>query len=396
MPSASVVRAQTRCQPVRGDHLENVIRIQQCHEQLLTAIAERLGIGTHRDVHVAAVMSTTGQPLAVQTFPAAEAGYRQLLGWAEQFGTARCAGVEGMGSYGAALSRHLLSHHIEVFEVAGLGGSARRRRGKSDPADAVAAARAVVSGRARTHAKSGDGPIEIARLYRGARLSAVKARTQAVNQLKAVLVTADPALREELTALPRRQLVHACVTLIDGKDAANEEPLLQATRFTLHILAVRIEQLTAEARQLQLRQADLLERHFPMLLAAVGVGPESAAVLLIAMGDNLDRLRGESSFAALCGVSPVEYSSGGRRQRRLNRGGNRQANAALHCIVLSRLRWDPRTQAYYARRIEQGKTRREIIRCLKRYVAREVYRLVQERPATGDETAGTAASHGGE
>ncbi|MFI7337267.1 IS110 family transposase [Streptomyces sp. NPDC050085] len=336
---------------------------------------------------MAAVMSVTGKLLEVQEFPATSAGYRELREWAGQFGAVRRAGVEGTGSFGAALSRYLLSHNVDVFEVAGLGRAANRRRSKSDRGDAEAAARAVQSGRARTRAKSGNGPVEIARLYKGARDSAVKARTQAINQLKSVLITADPALREELTGLSQRQLVHACGTLIAEEHEGSGGPVAQATRFILRTLAQRIEQLAAEARMLQLRQAQLLERNFPALLATVGVGPESAAVLLIAMGDNPGRIHGEASFAALCGASPVEYSSGGRHLRRLNRGGNRQANAALHRIVLTRLRWDPRTQAYYARRTEQGKTRREIIRCLKRYVAREVYRLVQERSATGREGA---------
>lgn len=133
-----------------------------------------------------------------------------------------------------------------------------------------------------------------------------------------------------------------------------------------------------QARVLEHRLSELIRRHYPQLVDAVGIGPHSAAVLLTTMGDNSDRLRGEASFAALCGASPVEYSSGNRQHRRLNRGGNRQANAALHRIVLARLRWDMRTQVYYERRVAEGKTRREVIRCLKRYVAREVYRLIQD------------------
>ncbi|MGW2858183.1 transposase [Streptomyces sp. NPDC001205] len=211
-------------------------------------------------------------------------------------------------------------------------------------------------------------------MYNLARNSAVKACRQAANQLKAVLVTAEPALREELAGLSRRALIHACVQL--GDDDAGGDPVLRATRFTLRSLAERIEQLTAQARELERRLAELIEGHHPELLAMAGVGPHSAAVLLIAMGDNADRLRSEASFAALCGASPVEYSSGSRCHRRLNRGGDRQANAALYRIVLTRLRWDPRTQAYYERRVAEGKTRREVIRCLKRYVAREIFRLV--------------------
>ncbi|WP_342456896.1 IS110 family transposase [Streptomyces sp. WZ-12] len=333
-----------------------------------------LGVDTHRDIHVAAVISMTGKTLAIESFPATATGYCQLAQWSSELGVIRRAGVEGSGNYGAALSRYLLSQGIDVIEAPGPGRSARRRRSKSDQGDAEAAARAVLSGRACSRAKSGNGPIEIARMYTVARDSAVKARTQATNQLKAVLVTADPALREELAGLNRRALIRACALL--GEDAEGTDPVLRATRFTLRTLAERIEQLNVQARELQQRVSELIEGHYPQLCAAVGVGPRSAAVLLGAMGDNAGRLRGEASFAALCGASPVEYSSGSRCHRRLNRGGNRQANAALHRIVLTRLRWDARTQAYYERRVAEGKTRREIIRCLKRYVAREVYRLV--------------------
>ncbi|WP_374194340.1 transposase [Streptomyces sp. N35] len=211
-------------------------------------------------------------------------------------------------------------------------------------------------------------------MYLMAKDSAVKAKRQAVNQIKALLVTADPALREELRSLSRRRLTLSCLQLSEGGEEV--DPVVRATRFTVRVLAERIEHLDGQARVLEQRLSELIGMHYLRLLDAVGVGPHSAAVLLTALGDNSDRLRGEASFAALCGASPVEYSSGSRQHRRLNRGGNRQANAALHRIVLSRLRWDPRTQAYYERRAAEGKSRREIIRCLKRYVAREVYRLI--------------------
>lgn len=181
---------------------------------------------------------------------------------------------------------------------------------------------------------------------------------------------------QELAGLSRRALVGACLRLTEGD--ARTDPVVRATRFALRVLAERIEQLRMQARVLEHRLSELIRCHYPRLVDAVGIGPHSAAVLLTAMGDNSDRLRGEASFAALCGASPVEYSSGNRQHRRLNRGGNRQANAALHRIVLARLRWDQRTQVYYERRVAEGKTRREIIRCLKRYVAREVYRLIQD------------------
>ncbi|MER6909590.1 transposase [Streptomyces flaveolus] len=310
---------------------------------------------------------------------ATAAGYRQLLVWARRAGTVRRAGVEGTGTFGAGLSRYLQAQQVEVYEVNRPDRSARRLLGKSDPLDAQAAARAVLSGRARARAKSGDGPVHSARILKLAKGSAVKARTQAINQLKAVLVIADPALRERLSSLGNAELFRTCATLSppDGGREREEDAVAQATHMALRMLAERIEQLTGQVNELNQRLTRLVERHAPQLLVPVGIGPDSAVTLLITMGDNPERLSTEASFAALCGVSPIEFSSGRRRTRRLNHGGDRQANAALHRIVFTRLRHDPRTQAYYERRTQEGKTRREIIRCLKRYAAREVFNLVR-------------------
>jgi len=323
------------------------------------------------------VISPLGKILGTESFPATAAGYRQLLAWARKRGTVRRAGVEGTCTFGAGLSRYLLAQHVEVFEVNRPDRSARRLLGKSDPLDAQVAARAVLSGRARARAKSGDGPVHSARIYKLAKDSAVKARTQAINQLKAVLVIADPALRERMSSLGNAELFRTCARLsrLDGE--GDEDAVAQATHMTLRMLAERIEQLTAQINELNQRLTRLVELHAPQLLEPVGIGPDSAVTLLITMGDNPERLKTEPSFAALCGVSPIEYSSGRRRTRRLNHGGDRQANAALHRIVFTRLRHDPRTRAYYERRTQEGKTRREIIRCLKRYAAREVFNLVR-------------------
>ena len=333
-----------------------------------------LGVDTHGEVHVAAVVSPLGKVLGTESFPATAAGYRRLLVWARKLGTVRRAGVEGTGTFGAGLSRYLLAQQIQVFEVNRPDRSARRLLGKSDPLDAQAAARAVLSGRARARAKSGDGPVHSARIFKLAKDSAVKARTQAINQFKAVLVIADPALRERLSSLGNRELFRTCARLGPGD---GENAVAQATHMTLRMLAERIEQLTGQINELNQRLTQLVEHHAPQLLVPVGIGPDSAVTLLITMGDNPERLNTEASFAALCGVSPVEYSSGRRSTRRLNYGGDRQANAALHRIVFTRLRHDPRTQAYFERRTQEGKTRREIIRCLKRYAAREVFNLVR-------------------
>ncbi|MGW2900902.1 IS110 family transposase [Streptomyces sp. NPDC001212] len=327
-----------------------------------------LGVDTHKDVHVAAVVTVLGTLLAHQEFPATAAGYRQLLCWARSFGTPHRAGVECTGSYGAALARFLSRENVRVVEVNQPDRSLRRKRGKTDAVDAEAAARAVLSGRADVTPKTGEGPAADMRVLRLAKESAVKARTQAKNQLKAVLLGIDPELREVLSELSNSSLIARCADLPDSGDAAV---------FTLRLLARRIQQLTAEVKELTRRVNQAVRRCHPQLLDLVGVGPDSASALLIAAGDNPERLASEASFAALCGVSPVEQSSGKTQRRRLNRGGNRQANAALYRIVVTRLRRDPRTRLYLERRTKQGMSKREIIRCLKRYVAREIYRQIQ-------------------
>ncbi|WP_450152400.1 IS110 family transposase [Streptomyces dioscori] len=288
-----------------------------------------LGVDTHKDVHVADVITVLGALLAHQVFPATAAGYRQLLAWARSFGLPHRAGVECTGSYGAALARFLSRENIQVVEVNQPDRATRRKRGQTDAVDADAAARAVLSGRAAVTPKTGEGPAADMRVLRLAKESAVKARTQAKNQLKAVLLGTDPELRESLSELSNSALIARCADLPDTGNAAV---------FTLRLLARRVQQLTAEVKELTSRVNRGVRTHHPRLLDIVGVGPDSAAALLIAAGDSRERLANEASFAALCGVSPVEQSSGKTQRRRLNRGGNRQANAALYRIVVTRLR----------------------------------------------------------
>ena len=333
-----------------------------------------LGVDTHKDVHVAAVITALGVLIASAEFATTAAGYRQLLAWAHSFGVLHRAGVEGTGSYGSALSRHLRRNDITVIEVNRPDRAARRRHGKTDAVDAIAAAGAVLSGRANGTAKTGDGPVEMLRMFRLARTSAVKARTQAINQLKAVIVGADPALRESLSGLSRTALIRYCANLPE----AAPTDVATATVYTLRRLAARIHALTVEERQLQHHITAVLNTHAPQLLQRHGIGPDSAAALLITAGDNPDRMTSEASFAALCGVSPIEASSGKTRRRRLNRGGDRHANSALYHIALTRARGDQRTRDYLDRRTTQGMTRREATRCIKRYIAREIYYLIAQ------------------
>jgi transposase len=328
-----------------------------------------IGVDTHKHTHVAAGRDQLGRRLGITMAPATAAGYAQLLAWAQGLGEPVAWGVEGTGSYGAGLARFLAGHGQQVVEVNRPDRQLRRRRGKSDPVDADAAARAVQAGEATSIPKAQDGRVEMLRALRVARQSAVKARTQAINALKGLLVTAPTELREQLEGLTTTKLVRAAAALEAGPLATPTA----ATMLALSGLARRCQHLDAEISLLTANLDRLTATTAPKLRALLGVGPDSAAALLICAGDNPGRLRSEAAFAALCGSSPVEASSGKTRRHRLNRGGDRQANAALHRIVIVRLRWHQPTRAYLARRTTEGKTRKEIIRCLKRYIAREVF-----------------------
>jgi transposase len=332
-----------------------------------------LGVDTHKDFHAAVVITAVGVVCDGRMFPATADGYRGLICWAQHLGTLHRAGVEGTGAYGAALARELSSAGVQVFEVNRPDRTMRRRRGKTDLVDAEAAARAVLSGDATARPKAGDGVVEGMRVLKIAKDSAMKARVQAINQLRAIIINADPQLREELTALSRAALIKQCALLDTSGDMVSA-----VTAHTLRQLARRVQYLNGEIRDLQQRLTAMVNASAPDLLAVPGIGPDSAAVLLIAAGDNPDRLRSEASFAALCGVSPVQASSGKIQRHRLNRGGDRQANAALFRAVLTGLRWNQRTRDYMARRTTEGLSKLEIMRCLKRYMARTIYRIIRD------------------
>jgi transposase len=240
------------------------------------------------------------------------------------------------------------------------------------------AARAVLSNVADSTPKSGVGEIEMIRMLRNTRASALKARTQALNQMQALIVTAPAELRETLLGLTKTKLMSRCARLRPGELAT---PTAVA-KYTLKSLARRCHQLTIEVESLRNELSRLTARAAPVLTNSFGVGPDTAAALLVTAGSNPERLNSEAAFAALCGVSPIPASSGKTNRHRLNRGGDRRANAALHRIVIVRLRYDDRTKIYMARRIGEGMTKTEVIRCLKRYVAREVFRILREmRPS---------------
>ena len=332
-----------------------------------------LGVDTHAEVHVAVVLDYLGRLQATLTIPTTRAGYQQLLDWAVQHGQLVQAGVEGTGTYGAGLTRHLTQAGVKVVEVDRPNRQRRRRRGKSDPTDAEAAARAVLAGTATTTPKTRNGIVEAIRVLRVARSGAVKARTQAANQLRDLLVTAPEELHAELYPLATAQRVARLVAQQPGGGA---DPAT-ATRRALWHLARRHQTLTAELAALNTELAALTRQAAPRLLARHGVGVETAGSLLVTAGDNPDRLHSDAALAALCGASPVEASSGKTVRHRLNRGGDRQANNALWRIAMTRLRDDPRTRAYAQRRTIQGKTTKDIIRCLKRHLARELFPLLK-------------------
>jgi len=332
-----------------------------------------VGVDTHRDVHVAVALDHLGRKLGWIEIPTTRGGYQRLLEWAQSFGEVELWGVEGTGSYGAGLARFLVAEDQVLVEVIRPNRQTRRLKGKSDPTDAEAAARAALSGEANAPVKAGDDLVEMIRVLRVARASATKARTQALNVLRALVLTAPPELRQRLAGLPAASLIHATARLRPG----NERSVLAHTKLALRSAGQRCEALAAELATLDARLDELTAEAAPELLEHHGVGPDTAGALLVAAGGNPDRLRSEAAFSMLCGASPVEASSGNTKRHRLNRGGDRQANAALYRIVLVRMRWDPRTQHYVQRRIKDGKSKKEIIRCLKRYVAREVYAVLK-------------------
>jgi transposase len=331
------------------------------------------GVDTHKDFHVAAVVDVVGRVLGVETFPASRHGYRRLLSWMQSHGEVIGVGVEGCGSWGAGLARHLAERAVKVVEVNRPNRQKRRLRGKSDPVDAEAAARAVLCGEATVTPKTGTGPVEALRQLRVARAGAVKARISAANQLHSLCDAPPETIRAQLRRLPLRQKVEICERWRPGSAYT---PVNAAKRAMLSV-ARRWRALDLEVRELDAHLKAILDGIAGPLLAKHGVGYETAGQLLVTAGDNPERMRSERSYAALCGSSPVEASSGRTERHRLNRGGDRQANAALWTIVLTRMSNHPPTRAYVARRTTEGLSRKEIIRCLKRYVAREVFPLVR-------------------
>lgn len=331
-----------------------------------------VGVDTHKDFHVAVAIDGVGHRLGELVVPANRLGYSSAVTWARAFGQVVDFGVEGTGSYGTGLCLHLQRVGLRVVEVNRPDRSDGRGRGKSDPLDAEAAARAVLAGTATSVPKIKTDTVEMIRLLKVARRGAMKARTQAATTLHATSVSVPCELRELLTGLSTAKLVDACssfrVVKVDSPVAA--------AKFALRSIARRHKAFTTEINAIDKQLDPLVEAAAPSLIQVFGVGPGVAGTLLTAAGENPERLTSEASFASLCGASPVPASSGKTRRHRLSRGGNRQANCALHSVILTRMRHHEPTRIYVKRRTTEGLSKREIIRCLKRYLVREVYRAL--------------------
>jgi len=329
------------------------------------------GVDTHLDVHVAAALDANGGVLGVESFPTTTAGFADLRAWLSSFGPLGRVGVEGTGAYGAGLARALRAAGLSVIEVDRPNRQARRRDGKTDTLDAVEAARAALSGRARGIAKTADGNVEAIRVLLVAYRSGRDVRIKCLNQLRPLGFCAPDDLRERFRDVTVAALTGDAAGL---RPNPNGDVVTYATKLAMHTLGRRVVDIDADCARLNSELAALVRATAPSLLALHGVGTHTAALLLVAAGDNAQRIRSEAAFAHLCGVAPIHASSGKTVRHRLNRGGNRQANHALWRIVFTRMGSDPRTRAYVERRSLEGRSKPEIMRVLKRYVAREVYR----------------------
>jgi transposase len=335
------------------------------------------GVDTHKDLHVAAIVDEQDRALGTRCFATTRQGYRQMLVWMRSFGEVQRIGIESTGSYGAGLLRFVQEAGIEVLEVTAPDKHDRRRRGKNDDLDAQNAAHAAFAGKRTVTPRSRDGMVESLRVLKACRKTAVAARRIALQMIQNTIVCAPDGLRDVLRTLTRMQLVRTLAAW--RPDLTTYRDVESAYRISLKSLARRYLELHDEIADLDKMIDAIVEELAPDLVARNSIGHTSAAQLLLTAGDNPKRLRSEASFAALCGVSPVPASSGKTIRHRLNRGGDRAANSALHIIAIVRLRTDPKTKAYVAKRIAEGHSKLDAIRALKRYIAREVFTLITRR-----------------
>lgn len=334
------------------------------------------GVDTHLDTHTAAALTGQGTWLGTRQFPATTSGYRDLLDWLKSFGPLDKVGVEGTGAYGAGLTRHLRTEQVEVIEVDRPDRSARRKQGKSDPIDAVNAAMAVVSGRATGIPKDSTSKVEALRNLRVARADAISHRAQTITKMKAIITTAPDTLRDAFKGLNTPMVLHKAAGLHPNPAAAAAGNVTDAVKIALRSLARTHRHLTEQIDELDVLITALVTVICPKLLEIKGIGPDTAGQLLVTAGGNPARMRSEAAFAMLCGAAPIPASSGRTDRHRINHGGDRQANKALWRIALCRLGTDQRTKDYATRRTQEGLAKSDIIRCLKRYIAREIFTVI--------------------
>ena len=333
------------------------------------------GIDTHKDTHHVAIVDQVGRLIADHQFATTVEGYGQIVQFLHRHGNVNAVGVEETGSYGAGVSRVLNAAGFRVLEVIRPNRQQRRAKGKSDPLDAEQAARTVLSGQGATTPKSASGAVECLRMLLTERRSANKSRTQTINQLHAVLVTAPDLVRNTYRDLTTEQIITKAAR--SRPTASDMADVTTTARIVLRRLATRAQQLQDEVRTIDAEMTALIAQINPAMLQINGMGPLTAATLLTAAGDNPERLASRAGFAALVGVAPVPASSGQRVRHRLSRGGNRHANSAIHRIILLRLRHhEARTTAYVTRRQAEGLSDRDIMRCLKRHVANEIFKAI--------------------
>jgi len=344
-----------------------------------------IGVDTHRDTLAAAAVTALGATLGSTQASADAGGYRQLLQFARgHLPNRRCWAVEGTSSYGAGLTEFLIEQGEHVVEVCRPKRPPRRGARKSDALDAIRAAREVLASDHLIEPRS-RGHREALRVVMTTRAGAVTARTAAINHLKALIVGAPDDLRAELRGRTSDAQIAYCAKL---RDRPAQDLQHRSTVRALRSTARRVQALTAEADELEREIARLVSQARPELVELPGVGSITAAEILISWS-HPGRLRSEAAFATLAGAAPIPASSGLTNRHRLNRGGDRQLNRALHTIVLTRSRTDPATRAYITRRLAEGKTLRETKRCLKRIIARQLFRLLQPHQQANEPVAQT-------
>ncbi len=336
-----------------------------------------IGVDTHKHNHIAVAIDGQGARLGSKTIPTSRKGYGDLEAWATDLGQIRAFGIEGTGSYGAGLSRELLAKGYAVLDVMRPIRQFRYLHGKSDSLDAESAARSVLNGQATAQAKAQTGSSEMIRHLKIVRDSAVKARSQAMVTLKTMIINAPSELRDVLDQ------VRGSIGLVRHLAALRPGDLsspMASAKAALRALAKRWLVLNEEIQNHEKELERMVRARAPDLMASHGISTMTVAEMLILVGDNPERIKSEAALAKLCGVCPIPASSGKTNRMRLNRGGNRQANAALYRVAIVRMRDDDRTKTYAARRTSEGKTRREIVRCIKRYIVREIYRALCVSP----------------